>query len=86
MSTPLNGHPVFGQSDSIYRLPAGTRISLEVDAEVNSRVSSVNDTFLATVAKPVVVRDAVKEVYVQLQGRDVLFFDFFEHVLGPCLG
>ncbi len=54
-----NSSPSFGQSDSIYRLPAGTRIRLELNAEVNSHISSVNDTFLATVAKPVIVRDAV---------------------------
>lgn len=47
------------QSDSIYHLPAGTRISLKLDAEINSRVSSVNDTFLASVAEPVRVRNAV---------------------------
>ena len=49
----------FCQPDSIYRLPAGTRIRLKLDAEINSRVASVNDTFLAFVAKPVSVRDAV---------------------------
>ena len=50
---------LYAQSDSIYRLPAGTRITLKLDAEINSKVSSVNDTFLATVTKPVKVRDAV---------------------------
>jgi hypothetical protein len=30
-----------------------------MDAEINSRVSSVNDTFIAIVAKPVVVRETV---------------------------
>lgn len=49
----------YAQPDSIYRLPAGTRVTLKVDAEINSKVSSVNDTFLATVAKPVKVREAV---------------------------
>ncbi len=47
------------QSDSIYRLAAGTRITLKLDAEINSQVSSVNDTFLATLAKPLIVRDTV---------------------------
>jgi hypothetical protein len=47
------------QDDPIYRLPAGTRIKLKLDAEINSRVSTVNDTFLAFVASPVTVRDAV---------------------------
>lgn len=50
---------LYAQPDSIYRLPAGTRITLKLDAEINSKVSSVNDTFLATVAKPVRVREAV---------------------------
>ncbi len=47
------------QTDSIYRLPAGTRIRLRMDTEINSKVSSVNDTFTAVVAEPVIVRDVV---------------------------
>ena len=47
------------QSASIYRLPAGTRIRLKMDSEINSKVSSVNDTFTAVVSEPVVVRDIV---------------------------
>lgn len=47
------------QTDSIYRIPAGTHIHLKLDAEINSRVSSVNDTFTAIVSKPVMVRDTV---------------------------
>lgn len=47
------------QTDSIYRIAAGTRISLKLDAEINSRVSIVNDTFTAIVTKPVIVRDSV---------------------------
>lgn len=50
---------LYAQPDSIYRLPAGTRITLKLDAEVNSKVSSVNDTFLATVTKPVEFRQKV---------------------------
>jgi hypothetical protein len=46
-------------SQSIYQLPAGTRIRLTLDAEINSRVASVDDTFLAVVARPVTNRDAV---------------------------
>src|SRR4051794_29291805 len=49
----------FGQSDSIYRLPAGTRIQLSMDSEIGSRVSSVDDTFTTTVAAPIKVRNAV---------------------------
>ena len=50
---------LFAQPDSIYRLPAGTKITLKLDAEINSKVSSVNDTFLAAVTKPVKVREVV---------------------------
>lgn len=48
-----------GQPPSIYRLPAGTRITLSMDTEIGSRVASVNDTFTATVAKPVIVQDVI---------------------------
>lgn len=47
------------QDDSIYRLPAGARFSVKVDAEINSGSASVNDTFLATVTRPVKVREVV---------------------------
>lgn len=47
------------QPPSIYRLPAGTRITLSMDTEIGSRVASVNDTFTATVAKPVIVQDVI---------------------------
>ena len=45
------------QGDSIYKLPAGTKMSLKLDAEINSRVSSVNDTFVAVLTKAVVIRE-----------------------------
>lgn len=48
-----------GQGDSIYRLPAGTRIKLKLDAELSSKFSSVNDTFIASLAEPVIVRNVV---------------------------
>ncbi len=47
------------QSDPIYRLAAGTRIRLRMDAGISSRGSSVNDTFTTTVSKPIVVDDVV---------------------------
>lgn len=47
------------QPDSIYRLPAGTRIKLKLDAEISSKVSSVNDTFLASISQPVMVRNTI---------------------------
>lgn len=47
------------QVDSIYRLPAGTRITVKLDAELSSKVASKNDTFRAFVVKPAVNRDVV---------------------------
>jgi hypothetical protein len=47
------------QGDSIYRLPAGTRITIRMDDGISSDVSTVNDTFTTTIAKAVVVRETV---------------------------
>ena len=55
----VNSIVVFGQTGSIYRLPAGTRIRLRMEAEVNSRASRANDTFITAVVKPVTVREVV---------------------------
>ncbi len=56
--------------DTIYKLPVGTRINLKLDHEINSEVSSVNDTFLAVVSKPVRVREAiVLPVGTVIEGR-----------------
>lgn len=44
---------------SIYELPSGTKIHLRMDNEINSEVSSLNDTFTATIAEPVKVRESV---------------------------
>lgn len=61
---------VSAQTDSIYRLAAGTRIRLKMDVEINSRVASVGDTFTAAVSKPVVNRDAtVLPVGTLIEGR-----------------
>jgi hypothetical protein len=48
-----------GQSDSIYRIPAGTKVTLRMDSEINSKVSSVDDTFTAKVLLPVRIREVV---------------------------
>jgi hypothetical protein len=45
-------------NSSIYQIPAGTVIRLRMDNEINSAVSSVNDTFTMTLAESV-VRDDV---------------------------
>ena len=58
------------QPDSIYRLPAGTRIRLKMDVELSSGVASVNDTFTATIAKSVMIRDViVLPVGAVIEGR-----------------
>lgn len=60
----------YAQDDSIYRLAAGTRISVKLDVELSSKVASVNDTFLASVAKPVVNRErVVVPVGTVIEGR-----------------
>ena len=41
---------------SIYELPTGTRIKVRMDTEINSKVNSVNDTFIVRVIEPVVNR------------------------------
>ena len=54
-------HPLQAQSragtDSIYRVPVGTHIRLRMEGEISSKFSTVNDTFLARIAIPVVIRD-----------------------------
>ena len=55
----VNFSAVHAQPDSIYRLPAGTKIMLSMDSEISSKVSSVNDTFTTTVSKPLSVRNSV---------------------------
>jgi len=39
--------------DSIYVLPAGTRIKVRMDTEVNSKANRVNDTFIVRIVEPV---------------------------------
>ncbi len=51
--------PAEAQSNSIYQLPAGTKIRVQMDNEINSKVSGVNDTFTTTIVEPVEVREAV---------------------------
>jgi hypothetical protein len=56
--------------DSIYTLRAGTTIQVKMDNEINSRVSSVNDTFTVTVSKPVVVRETeILPIGTIIEGR-----------------
>ena len=55
----VNFLAVSSQGDSIYRLPAGTKIHLSMDSEISSKVAAVNDTFTTTVSKPLSIRDSV---------------------------
>jgi hypothetical protein len=58
------------QTDSIYRIPVGTHIRLRMESEIGSKFSTVNDTFLARVAVPVVIRDVtVLPAGVLVEGR-----------------
>ena len=48
------------QTDSsIYQLQTGTRIRVRMDNEINSKVSSENDTFTVEIAEPLKVRESV---------------------------
>ena len=56
--------------DSIYRLEPGTKIRVQMDNEINSEVSGVNDTFTTTIAEPVKVRETiVLPVGTVIEGR-----------------
>lgn len=50
---------VAAQPESIYQIPAGTRIRLKMDVELSSKVAGVGDTFTTAVAKPVTIRDTI---------------------------
>lgn len=58
------------EAQSIYELPAGTRIRVRMDNEINSKVSSVDDTFTMKIAEPVIVREIiVLPVGTVIEGR-----------------
>lgn len=62
----------YPQPDSIYRLPEGTRITIRLDLDLSTKVASVNDTFLASVSKPVTIRDRIAvPVGTVIEGRVV---------------
>lgn len=44
---------------SVYDIQAGTKMRVSMDNEINSKVSSVNDTFTATLAEPLVIKDVL---------------------------
>lgn len=47
---------VSNAQSSIYTLPVGTKIRVKMDNEINSKVSSVNDTFTAIVSNAVIIK------------------------------
>jgi len=58
------------QTDSIYRVPVGTRIRLRMEGVISSKFSTANDTFLARVAVPVMIHDvAILPVGTLVEGR-----------------
>jgi hypothetical protein len=55
---------------SVYEIQAGTKIRVSMDSEINSRVASVNDTFTATLAEPLVIREVtVLPLGAVIEGR-----------------
>lgn len=46
-------------AQSIYELPAGTTMRVQMDNEINSKVASVNDTFTMTLVAPVAVEETI---------------------------
>ncbi|MBX3298801.1 MAG: hypothetical protein KF736_04975 [Acidobacteria bacterium] len=63
------GLAVSAQPDSLYRIPAGTRIELRMEMEINSRSASVGDTFVAVSSQPVKIQDiTVLPTGIQFEG------------------
>lgn len=59
-------------SNSIYTIQTGTKIRVRMDNEINSKVSSVGDTFTTTVSVPVIIREVVVlPVGTVIEGRIV---------------
>lgn len=61
VSTLIFLNVCFAQTDNdlIYHLPAGTKMRLRMDTEINSKAASVDDTFIARIAEPVSNRGSV---------------------------
>lgn len=47
------------QTTSVNDIEAGTKITVQMDNEINSKASNVNDTFTATLAEPLRVRETI---------------------------
>lgn len=60
------------QSASINEVPSGTRLWLKADASVDSKFSSVDDTFMARLSRPLVIRDVIViDAGTKIEGRVV---------------
>ncbi len=60
------------QTPSINEVPAGTRLWLKADAPVDSKFSSADDTFIARLSRPLVIRDVIViGAGTKIQGRVV---------------
>lgn len=59
-------------SQSLYKIPIGAQIYARMDNEINSKVSSVDDTFTLTVSKPVINQEIeILPVGTIVEGRIV---------------
>jgi hypothetical protein len=50
---------IFIKAQSIYELPSGTKIRVQMDNGINSKVSNAGDTFTTTISEPVKIRETV---------------------------
>lgn len=50
---------IFINAQTVYDVPSGTKIRVQMDNEINSKVSSVNDTFTMKISEPLKIRDTV---------------------------
>lgn len=50
---------IFINAQTVYELPPGTKIRVQMDNEINSKISSVNDTFTMKISEPLKVRETV---------------------------
>lgn len=56
--------------DSIYHLPAGTRLWLVAESAVNSKFSTENDTFVGRISRPLIVRGRIAlDAETRIEGR-----------------
>lgn len=44
---------------SAYDIPAGTRIRVSMENEINSKVAAIDDTFTVTVSEPLIIREVI---------------------------